>query len=125
MHAKRFIAAALAAASLTAIPGLSSAQSVIYVETAPPPLQYEVIPAPRAGYVWSRGYWAWDGSRYVWREGHWVEARSGYTHYVAPNWHSRDGRWYFQDGRWYNHRDDLNYAWAWEPRPNPIQTPRF
>lgn len=40
-----------------------------YVEVIapqPPPVQViEVEPPVRYGYVWSRGYWRWDGGRYV------------------------------------------------------------
>ena len=48
------------------------------VEVAPPPPRVEVVPAPRPGYVWAPGYWAWEGGRHVWRGGHWVVVRPGY-----------------------------------------------
>lgn len=41
-------------------------------------------PAPRAGYVWSDGYWAWRNGQYEWVPGHWDTARAGYTR-VPPS----------------------------------------
>lgn len=31
------------------------------VEVAPPPPRVEAVLAPRPGYVWAPGYWAWEG----------------------------------------------------------------
>ncbi|WP_396330245.1 OmpA family protein [Burkholderia anthina] len=39
---------------------------------APPAPVYEAAPAPRVGYAWERGYWAWQYGRYVWVPGHWT-----------------------------------------------------
>jgi hypothetical protein len=39
-----------------AVPMTASADVGIYFNSAPPPARYEVIPAPRKGYVWSSGY---------------------------------------------------------------------
>jgi len=32
----------------------------------PPPDKEEELPSPRAGVVWSRGYWAFQGGWFVW-----------------------------------------------------------
>lgn len=55
------------------------------VITAPPAPRYEAPPAPRGGFVWVPGRWAWNGHDYVWRPGRWAKARAGYDY--AP------GRW--------------------------------
>jgi len=51
----------------------------------PPPDKEEELPSPRAGVVWSRGYWAFQGGWFVWRGGHWELSRPGHA-YVAPHW---------------------------------------
>lgn len=52
-----------------------------YVEVVapqPPPVQViEVEPPVRYGYIWSRGYWRWEGGRYVAVHGHWEPVREG------------------------------------------------
>jgi hypothetical protein len=71
----------------------------ISIGTPPPPVRYEVVPPPRAGYVWVPGYWNWNGHQHVWAGGHWVRARPGYV-YAPPRW-VRDGdRWRFERDRW-------------------------
>jgi hypothetical protein len=55
-----------------------------YVEViapqAPPERIIEEEPAPRPGYIWSRGYWRWNGNRYVPVHGHWeAGATAGIT----------------------------------------------
>ena len=69
------------------------------LDVAPPAVRYEVVPAPRHGYVWAPGYWDWRGSRHVWIRGHWVRERPGYVYY-APRWHQDNGRWRFERERW-------------------------
>ncbi|WP_027979082.1 YXWGXW repeat-containing protein [gamma proteobacterium L18] len=76
-----------------------------YVEVvapqAPPVQVIEEEPGPRPGYVWARGYWAWEGGRYVPVRGHWEALRPGYR-YVHPHWvQTRDG-WHWRQGGWAN-----------------------
>lgn len=66
--ATRLLAGALLAAGAFVSIAPASAQMVVL---APPAPVYEVAPAPRVGYVWERGYWAWAQGRYVWVRGHW------------------------------------------------------
>ena len=94
---RKLMLAALATASVAWVPLPAAAQ--VYVEVAPPAPRHEVVPAYRAGYVWSPGYWDWRAGRYVWVRGHWVRERPGM--YWHPNrWIERDGHWYFERGRW-------------------------
>jgi len=69
------------------------------VIVAPPPPAAAVIPAPHAGWVWTPGYWRWNGARYVWIEGIWVRARPGYR-YVPAHWRPGRGGWIFVPGEW-------------------------
>jgi WXXGXW repeat (2 copies) len=47
----------------------------ISVGIAPPPLPYYEQPfCPGEGYIWTPGYWAWDGTDYYWVPGTWVLA---------------------------------------------------
>ena len=74
-------------------------QNVI-VQTAPPAPIYEAMPAPREGYVWAPGHYAWDNGRYLWRGGEWVASRPGYA-WQAAHWEQRnDGAWYLVGGTW-------------------------
>ncbi len=74
-----------------------------YVEViapqAPPMELVEVEPAPRAGYVWARGYWHWNGHKYVAMHGHWEATRPGY-HYVHPHYVQRGDGWHLNVGVW-------------------------
>lgn len=71
----------------------------ISVGTRPPPLRYEVVPAPRAGYAWAPGYWRWGGSRYIWVGGRWHPRRAGYVYY-GPRWVNSGGRWVYHREYW-------------------------
>jgi hypothetical protein len=70
------------------------------VLTAPPAPREEVrIAAPRAGYIWTDGYWNWVGERHVWVPGRWMEPRAGYV-WVPHAW-AREGRgWRLHEGYW-------------------------
>jgi hypothetical protein len=83
--------------ALVALPG--QARVYVDVDVAPPPPRVEVVPAPRVGYVWAPGYWAWRGHRHVWVRGNWARERRGY-HWEPHRWEERGGRWHFEEGRW-------------------------
>jgi len=70
----RWAAGCMAALATSAV----FAQAVIVAPFAPPPPRVEVMPAPRAGYVWDQGHWHWRHGRYVWIPGHWQVVRVGY-----------------------------------------------
>lgn len=84
-----------------ALPTVAQAQIGISVQigTPPPPPRYEVVPAPRPGYVWAAGHYEWLHGNYIWRRGHWVRARPGYA-YVPAAWRAQGGRWVYQPPRW-------------------------
>lgn len=96
---KLFLAAVAASAfGAMALPPVASAD-VLVVRTAPPAPRDEVVPAARRGYVWTPGYWNWNGHRYVWVRGKYVRERVGYT-WREPSWRENNGRWEFQRGNW-------------------------
>jgi hypothetical protein len=90
-------AAITCAAALTAAQAF--AQAVIVAPMAPPPPRVEVMPAPRAGYVWDHGRWRWDHGRYVWVSGHWQPVRVGYR-WVPGHWVQRGPNWRWVEGHW-------------------------
>ena len=109
----------MSALTLAAAPAAyAQIHGVITVREAPPPMRAEVVPAPRRGYVWTPGYWNWQGRHHVWHNGTWVRARPGYV-YAAPSWAERDGRWEFRQGRWARgDRDGDGVPNAVDRRPN-------
>jgi len=111
------IAAGTLGAVATPLPSMAASSVDIQLNFGPPPPRYEVVPAPRHGYVWSPGHWAWDGYRHVWVVGQWLPARPGYAYY-APGWVQRGGRWYYQSSRW--DRDGDGIPNRYDPTPNGI-----
>ena len=82
---------------IAAAPAL--AQSGLVIETAPPAPIVEATPAPRDGYVWAPGYYAYRDRQYVWTPGRWERSRPGYR-YVAPAWVEEAGKWRYTDEQW-------------------------
>lgn len=99
MDMRKFLVASLLAASTAAASHFAMARVDVDITVAPPAPRYEVVPAPRHGYVWAPGYWSWDGHKHVWRSGQWVKERHG-EHWVAHNWEHRGDHWYSHDGHW-------------------------
>ena len=82
------------------IPMTSAAGSPeISIRVAPPAIRYEVVPAPRHGYVWVTGCWNWHRHRHVWVPGAWVRERRGYA-YHSHHWTQRGDAWVLNRGRW-------------------------
>jgi hypothetical protein len=71
----------------------------LFVDVAPPPARYEVVPAPRVGYVWVPGYWDWRGHRHHWVSGRYIRHRPGY-YYEPVRWSERGGRYYYTRPGW-------------------------
>lgn len=96
---KKLIAGSLLALGVGAVALPAAADVGFFVNVPPPGPVYEVVPAPRVGYVWAPGYWDWRGHRHTWVRGHWVRERPGY-YYAPARWHDYGGRHYHERPRW-------------------------
>ena len=99
MTIRRLIVAFVGAAALAGLPLQADARVDVYVDVAPPPVRYEVVPAPRTGFVWAPGHWVWRGHHHVWIAGHWVRHRRGFV-YVPSRWVDHGGRWVYEPAAW-------------------------
>lgn len=75
--------------------------NVVYAPMAPPPPQYEVVPAlPYPGAIWIGGYWGWQGGRHQWMPGHYERPRPGYR-WQPHRWEPGPrGGWSLHGGVW-------------------------
>jgi hypothetical protein len=60
---------------------------IVEQPSEPPTPQYEIVPAPRPGFLWIRGGWEWRG-RWVWLGGHWEHPHPGHA-WAGGHWESR------------------------------------
>src|SRR2546425_1498807 len=73
----------------------------ISVGYPPPPLPvYEQPLCPREGYIWTPGYWAWDGDDYYWVPGTWVLAPEVGFFWTPGYWAWDGGGFVFYEGYW-------------------------
>jgi hypothetical protein len=98
MRNKTLIGAAFAAALLGF--GAAAQAQVATITIAPPAPRYEVVPAPREGWVWAPGHYQWHHGEYMWTTGHWMRAREGYE-FREPRWVQRgNGEWVMVGNSW-------------------------
>lgn len=98
MRNRIMLAAIAASAAMVSLP--ATARAFVEIEVAPPPPRVEVVPPPRANYVWAPGYWRWNGRRHVWINGVWVPARRGF-HWEPAAWvQAPNGRWHLVPAHW-------------------------
>jgi hypothetical protein len=98
MWKRKLLLAALVTSSIAVLP-LPAGAASIYIDVAPPAPRYEVVPAPRAGYVWIPGFWDYKGRHHVWVKGRWEREHPG-MYWHPSRWEQRDGRWTLERGRW-------------------------
>lgn len=79
--------------------GVANAQIVVRIGP-PPPRPVEVVPAPRAGFVWVPGFHRWNGHRYVWVRGHYVHPPHPGAVWVAGEWREEQGGHVWHEGYW-------------------------
>jgi hypothetical protein len=116
MHRKTLLVAACASALLGLGVGAhaqtrttTTTTTTRIITVAPPAPRTEVVPAPRAGWIWAPGHYEYNDGQYAWTEGHWMHERSGYE-YREPRWVQRgDGSWYLVGNSW-EHRFDDRHA---------------
>jgi hypothetical protein len=104
MRNKNLLAAPLIALALTLLASCVAAPApgVVYVRTAPPPIQSEVLlVSPGPDYVWIRGYHRWENTAYVWVPGRWERRPHATAKWVDGRWHHDSHGWYYIDGRWH------------------------
>jgi hypothetical protein len=126
---RRNLFALLAATAATAVtapamltPAAAQVEFNVNIASAPPPVRYETVPAPRAGYVWAPGHWQWDGRRHIWQAGHWEAVRPGYR-YVQPRYerYYEGGRehWRYHASRWDRDGDGIPNRYDRNDRNGP------
>ncbi len=73
----------------------------ISVRFGPPELPvYEQPICPAEGYIWTPGYWAWDGDDYYWVPGTWVLAPEVGYFWTPPYWAWGGSAFFFHEGYW-------------------------
>jgi len=87
------------ALSPMALPTLSVAGVSVDIDVAPPVPRVEVVPAPRAGFVWAPGFWEWRDGRHVWVGGRWIGERPGF-HWAPDRWVQAGPHWHHEPGHW-------------------------
>lgn len=74
--------------------------AAVVAPSAPPPAQVEVIPAaPGPYFVWTPGYWGWNGG-WVWIGGRWVVRPWTSAVWVGGHWGRRGHGYIWIGGRW-------------------------
>jgi hypothetical protein len=77
-----------------------TASAEVVVQEPPPPLRTEVIVEPPGpGYVWTPGYWSWQG-RWVWIGGRYVVRPHPHAVWVTGRWVRRGHGHVWVAGRW-------------------------
>jgi hypothetical protein len=91
----QLIAPLVVALGFAALPAMSATVEYVEVQSAPPALIVETMPAPVTGQVWIPGYYDYKDGQYTWVAGHMEPQREGYV-YVAPKY--ENGKYYVS--RW-------------------------
>jgi hypothetical protein len=72
----------------------------VVVQTPPPKVPAEVVPvAPGPAYVWTPGYWAWNGT-WVWVRGAYVVRPRPHAVWVGGHWASHGRGYVWVGGYW-------------------------
>src|SRR5580692_8998859 len=103
-HAARWLVFGFLLLTISAVLALPASAQIgigISVRIGPPALPvYEQPLCPGPGYLWTPGYWAWDGDDgYYWVPGTWVEAPVGQL-WTPGYWGWNDGAYVWNAGYW-------------------------
>jgi hypothetical protein len=86
---------------ILALPVASSAQIILSIGFAPPPLPvYEQPLCPSAGYIWTPGYWAYAQEGYFWVPGTWEMAPEPGLLWTPGYWGWGGSEFTFNEGYW-------------------------
>lgn len=101
MRSNRSIRSLLLALMILAVPVASSAQIILSIGFAPPPLPvYEQPLCPAAGYMWTPGYWAYAQEGYFWVPGTWEMAPEPGLLWTPGYWGWGENAFAFHEGYW-------------------------
>jgi hypothetical protein len=106
LNRKSFLLAATVAgsAALVAVPTVAQAQIGVSVQIAPPLLPvYVQPPMPAEGYLWTPGYWGYQGGAYSWVAGAWLLPPGVGQLWTPPYWGWGGGGYLFHAGYWGPH----------------------
>ncbi len=96
----QLIGSLLVATGMLLLPAPSFAQIGVSVQIAPPELPvYEQPICPGDGYIWTPGYWAWEGD-YYWVPGTWVLAPEPGFLWTPGYWGWGGSGFLFNQGYW-------------------------
>jgi hypothetical protein len=117
MRTYRWLALLFIFFAMFSISSTASAQVVISVGFAPPLLPVYAQPiCPGDGYIWTPGYWAWDGEDYYWVPGTWVLAPEVGYFWTPPYWGWGGAAFIFHEGYWGPHvgfYGGINYGFGY------------
>ena len=113
----KFIARAFLLSLALVLPSLASAGTYVSITIAPPPLPVYAQPVcPGDGYIWTPGYWAWDGVEYYWVPGTWVLAPAPDLFWTPGYWGWSAGFYLWHAGYWGPHvgfYGGVNYGYGY------------
>ena len=73
----------------------------VFVQVAPPRVRVEHRPPrPERGYIWTPGYYRWDGRSHLWVDGRWERPPHPHARWEQHRWVRRNGGWVFVEGHW-------------------------
>jgi hypothetical protein len=114
---RTFIRGLMAVALLGALPLAANAEVVISVGIAPPVMPvYAQPPMPGDGYLWTPGYWAWNGAGYYWVPGVWTLAPAPGMLWTPGYWGWVGGAYVWHAGYWGPHvgfYGGINYGYGY------------
>jgi Skp family chaperone for outer membrane proteins len=99
------------------VPASAQVGVAISVGFAPPEIPvYEQPICPGDGYLWTPGYWAWDGTDYYWVPGTWILSPEVGFLWTPPWWGWGGAAFIFHEGYWGPHigfYGGINYGFGY------------
>jgi hypothetical protein len=102
MHLNISMRSLLLATAMLVLPAAApSAELILSIGIAPPPLPvYEQPLCPGDGYIWTPGYWAYASDGFFWVPGTWVMAPEPGFLWTPGYWGWNDSAFVFNEGYW-------------------------